>query len=32
MQPKNIPLDERIIFALDVDSVDHGKKTGGAFG
>ncbi len=26
MQPKNIPLDERIIFALDVDSVDQAKK------
>jgi orotidine-5'-phosphate decarboxylase len=26
MQPKSIPLKERIIFALDVDSADHAKK------
>jgi orotidine-5'-phosphate decarboxylase len=25
MQPKNIPLDQRIIFALDVDSVEQAK-------
>jgi orotidine-5'-phosphate decarboxylase len=26
MQPKNIPLNERIIFALDVDSADKAKR------
>ncbi len=26
MQPKSIPLKERIIFALDVDSAEQGKK------
>lgn len=26
MQPKNIPLNERIIFALDVDTPDQAKK------
>ncbi|MGA2400593.1 MAG: orotidine-5'-phosphate decarboxylase [Syntrophobacteraceae bacterium] len=26
MQPKNIPLNERIIFALDVDSADQAKE------
>lgn len=26
MQPKNIPLTERIIFALDVDSADQAKR------